>query len=484
MTARYWDIAQQLYPSSRGEIAATHWRRLVRQLVGNRFVPVAGESIDPDLAAMLTSRPSSLPPKSFWPKTMHCIGTLSAGGAERQLVNLMTELARRGHDRQTLLTVYPCEGEGSHYKHMLENYPIDIRVNNEPIREEGVELIRANPEVVRLIKRLPEAFHAWTLDLWVDISLIKPDIAHFWLDHPNIWGAPAALLAGVPSVILSTRNVSPINFPYLYSSYMHPWYIWLSRCPRIHFINNSHAGAENYAEWMDVDKSTFDVILNGLDLSHLHAATPAERLEVRKELGLPKDAPVVVGAFRMSDEKRPILFVETFARALAKKPDLHGVLMGVGPKLDDVKERSEQLGVSPRLHCIGRRRDLPRVMSAMDVFLHTAWWEGTPNVVLEAQQLCLPVVVAKGGGAADAVDHGNTGFLVDREDEEGLATRLIEVLENLDFWKQKARGGPAFIEQRFSIDRMVDQTLRFQRRTLEFARTGSVRFPAREQISA
>ena len=147
---RYWDIAQQLYPSSRGEIAATHWRRLVR--------------------------------------------------------------------------------------------------------------------------------HAWTLDLWVDISLIKPDVAHFWLDHSNIWGAPAALLAGVPSVILSTRNVSPVNFPYLYSPYMHPWYVWLSRCPRVHYINNSHAGAENYAEWMGVDKSAFEVVLNGVDLSHLHDATDTEWL--------------------------------------------------------------------------------------------------------------------------------------------------------------------------------------------------------------
>jgi glycosyltransferase involved in cell wall biosynthesis len=481
---RYWDIAQQLYPSSRGEIAATHWRRLVRQLVGNRFLPVDGETIDPDVAAALTSRPATLPPKHHWPKTMHCIGTLSPGGAERQLVNFMTELARRGHDRQTLLTVYPCEGDGAHYRHMLEDHPIDCRVNNEPIREEGVELIRNNPEIVRLIKRLPDGFHAWTLDLWVDISLIKPDVAHFWLDHSNIWGAPAALLAGVPSVILSTRNVSPVNFPYLYSPYMHPWYVWLSRCPRVHFINNSHAGAENYAEWMGVDKSAFEVVLNGVDLSHLHAATPAERLEVRKELGLPANAPVVVGAFRLSDEKRPTLFVETFAKALAVKPDLHGVLMGVGPRLDDVKKRAEDLGVAHRLQCIGRRTDLPRVMSAMDVLLHSAWWEGTPNVVLEAQQLCLPVVVAKAGGAADAVDHGRTGYLVEREDEEALATRLIEILGDLPTWKQKAKHGPTFIEQKFSIDRMVDHTLKFQRRSLEMARMGGLRLPVRERISA
>src|SRR5690606_20868387 len=161
--------------------------------------------------------------------------------------------------------------------------------------------------------------------------------------------------------------------------------------------------------------SKFDVIVNGVNPSHLHAATPQERAEVRRELNLPQDAPVVVGAFRMSDEKRPLLFVETFARTLRSRPHAHAALMGLGPTLGDVQQRARDLGVLERFHCLGRRSDLPRVMSAMDVFRHTAWWEGTPNVVLEAQQLCLPVVVAKAGGAEDAVDHGRTGFLVERE---------------------------------------------------------------------
>jgi glycosyltransferase involved in cell wall biosynthesis len=245
---------------------------------------------------------------------------------------------------------------------------------------------------------------------------------------------------------------------------MHRWYKWLANCPKVHLINNSHAGAESYADWINVERSRFEVILNGVHLSHLHAASADERIAVRDELGLPQNAPVVVGAFRMSDEKRPLLFVETFAKALAAHPDLHGVLMGTGPRLADVKELVGKLGLAGRFHCLGRRGDLPRVMSAMDVFLHTAWWEGTPNVVLEAQHLALPVVVAKGGGAVDAVDHGRTGLLIEREDEEGLATALIDVLDNLAVWKDRAQQGPAFVEERFSVQRMVDETLQYQRR--------------------
>src|SRR5262249_40895474 len=155
----------------------------------------------------------------------------------------------------------------------------------------------------------------------------------------------------------------------------------------VQFLNNSAAGAKSYADWLDVPADRFEVIVNGVDFTHLEAASAEERRRLRAEIGVPADAISVVGAFRMSDEKRPLLFVDTFARAAEQNPSLHAVLMGEGPLLGAVKARARQRGVAERFHAIGRRTDLPKVLSSMDVFLHTAWWEGTPNVVLEAQQL-------------------------------------------------------------------------------------------------
>jgi glycosyltransferase involved in cell wall biosynthesis len=106
----------------------------------------------------------------------------------------------------------------------------------------------------------------------------------------------------------------------------------------------------------------------------------------------------------------------------------------------------------------------------MDVFLHTAWWEGTPNVVLEAQQLQLPVVVTRAGGAAEAVAHGETGYLVDRENVDELYQRLVEVIGDLEGWKRRAKVGPQFIARRFGVQRMVDDTLALQLRCLGEAR--------------
>lgn len=466
---RYWDIANQIVPVAGAAARPSRWRNLARRLVGNRYPAVDDHTIDVDVATALASRFIAAPEDlgdDQWPSTLHCIGSLGAGGAERQLVNLLTNLAMRGHHRQTLLTMHPLEGDGAHYLPLLEDAHVQVKVNNQ-ICDEGVELIRRNADIVRLIRKMPSSFNAWTLDLWVDIALARPQIAHFWLDHTNIWGAPAALLAGVPTVFVSTRNVHPENFPYLYAPYMRPWYSWLAQSSRVRFINNSHAGADSYAEWIGMPRSRIDVVLNGVDLRHLKPATPEERRQLRAEIGMPDDAVGVVGAFRMSEEKRPLLFVEAFARAAADNRALHAVLMGDGPLLQQVKDRARALGVGDRFHALGRRTDLPKVLSSMDVFLHTAWWEGTPNVVLEAQQLELPVVVCKAGGAADAVAHGSTGYLVDRDDEEALHRRLAEVLADLPQWKQRARQGPEFIARRFGVDRMVDESYALHVRAID-----------------
>jgi glycosyltransferase involved in cell wall biosynthesis len=170
----------------------------------------------------------------------------------------------------------------------------------------------------------------------------------------------------------------------------------------------------------------------------------------------------VVGAFRLSAEKRPDLFVETFARAQARFPRLRAVHMGEGPAAEAFDALVAARGLSGRVQRLGNRRDLPKVMSAMDVLLHTALWEGTPNVVLEAQQLGLPVVATDAGGSADAVADGVTGFCVPKHDEALLAQRLCDIVSDLATWRVKAKAGPAFVSERFGLARMVDETLACQ----------------------
>jgi glycosyltransferase involved in cell wall biosynthesis len=470
---RYWDIAWELFPQSGavqvlprpGYTEPASWTAEPREIDGHVIAPKVVE---------LFSRPvRDRGPAAGLTDTVHCIGSLSAGGAERQLVNFLIENARTSRDRQTLLTVYPLEGAGAHYAELLRRQAVRLARSNGAISEEGVELIRRNFEIVQAIKAMPFSFNAWVLDLWVELSLLRPRVAHLWLDHPNIWGGVAAVLAGVPGVLLSTRNVHPGNFPYLHCDYMRPWYRWMLACPQVRMLNNSRAGAASYADWLGIEPDRIDVVLNGVNLDHLQPSSQAERASIRAQIGLPDDAVAVVGAFRLSDEKRPALFVETFARAHARYPHLHAVLMGDGPAGQQVDALVARHGLQRVFHRLGNRSDLAKVMSAMDIFLHTAMWEGTPNVVLEAQQLCLPIVATDAGGSADAIADGVTGFCVPKDDEQQLAVRLCEIVADLAAWRERAKAGPGFVGGRFALPRMAEETRSSQQASLRAAQTAS-----------
>ncbi len=466
---RYWEIAWDIHPNSNSlqAMPQPNYKLPAKWEVVPKTVDE--ETISEKMLELLT-RPRlgfGDPIDKSFPKTVHNIGSLGAGGAERQLVNFLIEMSKRGHHNQTLLTVYPPEGAAGHYAPLLSEHNIQLKTNNSPVTKAGIKIIRDNFEIVQAIKSIPFSLNAWVLDLWVELSLERPAIAHFWLDHSNIWGGIAAVLAGVPKVILSGRNVNPSNFPYLYTDYMKPWYTWLMACDNVHMLNNSTEGAESYAAWLDLPRDRIDVVLNGVNLEHLSPANSEERAQIRTSLNIPMDVPVVVGAFRLSEEKRPELFVETFAKARESHPTIHAVHMGEGPYLDAVRAKVESLGLKDCFHLLGRRSDLAKVVTSMDVLLHTAFWEGTPNVVLEAQQLCMPIVVTDAGGTKDAAYHGKTGYCVPKHDEAALAVRLTEVLADLQKWRESAKAGQDFVRDRFSVERMVNDTLRVQKLGLE-----------------
>ncbi len=112
-----------------------------------------------------------------------------------------------------------------------------------------------------------------------------------------------------------------------------------------------------------------------------------------------------------------------------------------------------------RLKVLGRRNDVPTLLAASDALLHAARFEGTPNVLLEAQQLGCPLVATTAGGTPDAVDAGRTGFLHDPGDFDGLRASLSRVLSDAQLRRAMSAAGSRWIEERFGLDRVVDETL-------------------------
>jgi len=310
----------------------------------------------------------------------------------------------------------------------------------------------------------------WVLALMVEFALMRPALAHCWLDHCNIWGGVAALLAGVPTVLLSTRNVNPEHFPYLFQPWMRPWYRRMISTKRIGIVNNSHPGGVDYARWIGIEAEEIPVVLNGVDFGALARPSAAEIERWRTDLGLAPEERLVLGIFRLSEEKRPILFADVAIALVRAYPNCRVLHIGEGPLHDAVEERVAEAGLAERIRLLGRRSDVPAALAAANVLLHVAQYEGTPNVVLEAQHFGLPVVATKAGGTIDAVLDGVTGYLLECDDRAGIVERVSELLSDSDKAQNLGQAGPRFIHERFGVDRMVSETLDIQR--VAFDRVG------------
>lgn len=393
-------------------------------------------------------------------RVVHLIGSLQPGGAERQLCNCVLGQHRLGMNVSVLL-INNTEREYGHYASMLSQAGIAVKIAGEqfnPSIEKAIGCGRF-AGVDRLLASIPTEFCPCALDVFGELLLDPPDVFHSWLDHPNVWGGMAALFAKIPRIVLSTRNVNPTHFPYLASPYISAMYRQYAHSDTVRFINNSHAGAQDYACWLGQPIDKFAVVLNGVDFSEIGRAGDGAVRAFREEINVPHSARVVAGVFRLSEEKQPLAFLEVARRLIERHDDVYVVIAGIGPYDDQMNELIRKKGLAARIRMLGRREDVATLFSTAYMKLLCSRQEGTPNVLLEAQWLGCPVVATKAGGAVDAVKDGKTGILVDVGNIDGLAKAANQLLEDRQMRDTLAANGPEFIRNDFDVDRMVRETV-------------------------
>jgi glycosyltransferase involved in cell wall biosynthesis len=128
-------------------------------------------------------------------------------------------------------------------------------------------------------------------------------------------------------------------------------------------------------------------------------------------------------------------------------------LAGDGPALTAVASALAQNGLSHRVELLGARADVPNLLARSEVFVLSSRSEGFPVSVLEAMAAGLPVVATDVGGVREAVEDGETGFLVPAADSEALAGALDRLLVDGELRRRLGAAGRARALSRFDVSR-------------------------------
>ena len=140
---------------------------------------------------------------------------------------------------------------------------------------------------------------------------------------------------------------------------------------------------------------------------------------------------------------------------IAEAPDATLLIAGYGPLRERLEACAAELGVSSSVRFLGYRKDVQRILSALDVFVLPSLWEGMSNAILEAMAAGKPVVATAVDGNLDQVIDGETGLLVPPADAGVLANALIDLIGDRQKARDMGERGRERVERDFPIRAMT-----------------------------
>jgi glycosyltransferase involved in cell wall biosynthesis len=391
-------------------------------------------------------------------RVMLVVGSLGPGGSERQVVNTLAGLKAAEVTDLSLLHVYPLTAPHDFFYPALEKAGISCLY----LADEGMTKLPLGAVDVELMRML-EIFEMLGLRRDMILNYLnvfrqhRPEIVHIWLDEPNVTAGIAAAFAGVPRIIVGCRSLAPYRFPF-YRSYMRPIYRILAGHPNVIMLNNSTAGARDYRQWIGVTYPT-KVIRNGFLFEDSQPRCTEAVRRLKETIGIPTEAAVIGTIMRLSVEKRPHLWFDAAELLAQQQENAYFVVIGDGTMRKEIEDRVTASPIGERVKLLGRRRDVIRLLSMMDVFVLTSEAEGLPNVLIEAQAEGVPVVAAAVGGVSEIFDDGATGIVVTQQTAEGFADAVMRVLGDPALVQRARERAPDLVRERFSVERMVRETM-------------------------
>jgi glycosyltransferase involved in cell wall biosynthesis len=315
----------------------------------------------------------------------HVITGLGVGGAEMSLLKLLTALDRD----QFPATVVSLTGDA----------PLGERIRALGIPVTALNLTPGRPDP-RLV-----------LHLAACLRNNLPDILQTWMYHADLAGGLAARLTGSLPVIWNIRHTVTTLAAFKPGTRL----VVRINAHLSHFlpkriISNSESGRQSHAALgYAVDRMI--VIPNGFDLESFQP-NPQARRQIRKELGIRDETPLVGLCARFHPDKDHKTFFRAAGILMEQMPETHFLLWG-----KDVDENNSMIAsclgrgsLRKNIHLLGYRDDSPRLNAALDISTLSSTSEAFPSVVGEAMACEIPCAVTDVGDARVIV--GDTGLVV------------------------------------------------------------------------
>lgn len=249
----------------------------------------------------------------------------------------------------------------------------------------------------------------------------KADIVHLNGQKAHLIGRIAALWTGTPMII-------HLHFHYW------PRPRWVNRILATRTalaLAPSDFLREHAVTAFGMSPERTRTVRNGLNIGRFANPDPHARVRIRRECNLTQGQPVIALCGRLSirPDKGQLTAIRAMAEILRERHDAVLLLVGEGPARGACERLISELGLRRAVQLLGHRGDVPDVLSAADVVMvPSACNETFSFAALEAMCARRPVVASRDGALVEALGDGERGLLVERQDVQGFARAVLELL--------------------------------------------------------
>ena len=366
-------------------------------------------------------------------RIFYVIDTLDRGGTQTALYHLVDKLPAHRY-RQRI-------------------YCLNDSVNDDVLRK----LQEAGAEVV-VVGKWKLLFFVGLLRLYLDFRRLRPHVVQTYLSYGDLIGRVLARITGVPVLLSSirARNLAKRSFLFHLDRLTMPWVRKV--------VFNSKLVIPFSLERESVSSKQVVYIPNGVERKL------GPKGYFRKKLQIDTDIPVIGNVGRLDPQKGHIYLLVAFQRLLTSLSEARLILAGQGHLRDELDKEVAQRNLKEQVHFIGDCSDMGSFFSDIDLYVHSALFEGMPNAVMEAMAAGLPVVATDVDGTKELIVSGETGWLVPAEDPAKLAECMEYALMHSEEARHIGQAAARRMEDEFSVDKMARAYDRLYREELGLPR--------------
>jgi glycosyltransferase involved in cell wall biosynthesis len=351
-----------------------------------------------------------------------------------------------------------CFRQRGHVTGTVYLYPYS---GDEPLSLDDGEVVLAGQET-HYLEKLPGFHPALLRRLINQIQQFQPDVIVVNGSRTIKYGAFARLFTRSPEWVLIYRN---IDNPYywLRDSWRRLFYRWLV-IPQMDGVMGISQQILDTLQTMYALKVPSAYIPPVADPTRLHPILSQEA--ARQQLEIARDVVVILFIGNLSEQKRPDRFVRVIHQVYQQFPSLEAWILGDGPWRERTQQQVQDLGLDHLVRFWGYQTKVGPYIAAADLMLVTSDSDGIPSAVQEAGFLGKPTVATRVGGMSECVLDGQTGILVEPQNETGLAQAVLQLIQHPELRLKLGKQAEQWIQEHFTIDKVVDKHLDFYQQVL------------------